>query len=308
MKFISVLISAILVFGSPSYAAIFKVTPVGPENVKVRYTQGQPTLYSDMQDSALLVFSHGLNEDKRLVFDVVVFNKGRSAQNFGTENISLVGENNQPIVVFGYEELVREAERKAGWAKFWLGLAGAATIVAASQSGYSSTYGHVHSPYGTSTFHTTTYDSSIAAGNMALASDATAYGFAQIQNSLDAKRARLNNSVLRTTTVDPGFTFGGQVITDEIKGKYPRTVALRVAWGGDMHEFRFTVTKGNQPTPPIPVAAGLEATAITPAADAPGWAPAPDNDAPYQDQQDYSSPPPPAEIKPGRTIPYPAGN
>lgn len=56
MKFVGVLLSALLVFASPSYAAIFKVTPVGPESVKVRYSQGQPTLYSDGPNGTILIF------------------------------------------------------------------------------------------------------------------------------------------------------------------------------------------------------------------------------------------------------------
>jgi hypothetical protein len=163
----------------------------------------------------------------------------------------------------------------------------------------------VHTSYGSATFHSTTYDSSIAAASAAAAADATAYGFAQIQNSLDAKRSQLNNSVLRTTTVDPGYSFGGQVVTDEIEGKYPRTITLRVAWSGDTHEFKFTVTKGNQPAPPIPAAASLEATGIIPPADTSGWTPAPEGGSAYQDGY---GPPPSGDIRPGRTIPYPTEN
>lgn len=255
------------------------------------------------QPDSSLIFSRGLDKDKRLVVEAFAFNKGATPHNFGVENVSLYYENGDSIVLFGYEELIRQAERKAGWAKFWVGLAGAADIIAASQTGYTSTYGHVHTSYGSASFHAETYNPSIAYANMDSASDTAVYRFAQIQNSLETVRLRLNKVTLRTTTVDPGNAFGGLVVSDEIEGKYPRTITLKVAWGGDAHTFTFVVTKGDQPTPPLPAAASVEATAIVPPANASEWTPAPDYPG-SASPQDYGPPPPQSEVRPGITIPY----
>lgn len=292
----------------PAFAGTFKVTPVGPESIKVRYLRGEPTIYSVKESGAMLVLSRGLNKDKRLVLDIVAFNSGNSPQNFGTENISLTGQNGKPITVFGFEELTRQAEKKAGWAKFWLGLAGVAGAVAASESAYSTTYGSISSRYGTSTYYAESYNPGVAAANMAVVAGATGYGFARIQGNLDNTLARLNNSILRTTTIDPGFSFGGQVITDSIKGDYPQNVALKIIWAGAEHDVEFTVTKGNQPTPPIPAAASIEATAVQMPPDSSGWTPAPESAEIYQgsDWQEYG-PPPREGVRPGVVIPYTEG-
>ena len=313
MKFGMIFALVLCAVSLPTEAAIFKVTPVGPESLKIRYLRGEPAIYSVRENGVILVVSHGLKDDKRLALEVLAFNKGGAPQNFGTENIGLTGKDGKAITVFGFEELTRQAENKATWAKIWLGLAGVAGAVAASESGYSTAHGSFSSSYGTSTFYAQTYNPAVASANMAAVAGATGYGFARVQANLDNTRERLSNSILRTTTIDPGQSFGGRVVTDSIKGGYPQTVVLKIMWAGEEHTIEFTVTKGNQPTPPIPAAATIEATSMPEPSDVAGWTPASDTGAPPSDNygpppQGYGPPPPTSDIRPGRSIPYPDEN
>lgn len=312
VKFGIIAALVLCVVSLPTQAAIFKVTPVGPDNLQIRYSRGEPQIYSLRDKGVILVVSGGMQENKRLAFDILAFNKSSAPQNFGTENISLTGKDGKAITVFGFDELTRQAERKATWAKIFLGVASVAETFGTSESGYTTTHGSISSPYGSATFSATTYDPAVARAEREAADRLTQYRFDRIQANLDTTLARLNNSILRTTTIDPGHAFGGQVVTDSIKGGYPQTVVLKINWVGEEHTIEFIVTKGNQPTPPIPMAVPLETASMPETSDMAGRTPAsgtgsrPSDD--YAPPQSYSATPPESDIQPGIRIPYPDEN
>jgi hypothetical protein len=234
--------AATCAFGVVGCAPTFTVTPLPDATQTLRYEQGTPTTFSDMASSSVQVTPLGVNNDRRLVFGVAAFNKGRAPSNFGVESLSLADDKVASVHIFTTEEIVHEAKVRAAWAQVAIALSGAAAAYAANANAYQTTNGYVAGPYGTSTFSATTYDPAAATLGTAAAVAGTAYGITAVQHSLDSSIANARTTMLQTTTVDPGSSYGGTTIADDIRD-YPQNVSLSVNWNGDVHVFKFNVTK-----------------------------------------------------------------
>jgi hypothetical protein len=68
--------------------------------------------------------------------------------------------------------------------------------------------------------------------------------FASIAQTLEATLAKLDGSVLRTTTIDPRASFGGFVVFDLPKGAGVRDMVVMVTFGGDTHDIPLNDTRG----------------------------------------------------------------
>lgn len=226
-------------------ATTYTVTPVPTATQVVRYDRGAPTATSQGEYGAVMVTPQGVNQAGRLVFSVVAYNDSDKPSNFGTENLSLT-VGGLPTRIYTHAELEREAKNAATTALVLTALAGAASAYAANQNAYSTGHGRIVTPYGVSTYSYSQYNPTAAAVGTAAATATTAVTMANIQNSLDETLARLGGTILQTTTVDPGSSFGGLAVSQRLKMKGPQIeTELVVNYNGETHRFRFTVAKAS---------------------------------------------------------------
>jgi len=161
---------------------------------------------------------------------------------------------------------------RAGWATFFGALAAGLNSYGASYQGQGRV-GNI------------TFDSPVARMYAMDRADAQNTALlASISQRLDATLANLNASVLRTTTIDPGTTFGGLVAFDLPKGLTLRDLIITVSFGGDTHEItmdpsaRLEAASSADLRPPTPAQA-VALTSTPPAqgaaSQAPVLAPAP---------------------------------
>jgi len=238
----------------------YSVAPIPDASQEIRYQQGTPTTYSEMDEGALQVTALGVNDERRLIFSVAAFNKGSGPSNFGVENISIEQQDGSPDQVFTSGELIHEAKVKAAWATFATALAGGLAAAAANNNAYTTTSGYI----GHHSFYMRTYDPGLAYAGTAAASAATAYGIANIQDSLDHSIANIRDGALQTTTIDPDNSYAGIVMAAALQSsQYPQNITMHVRWNGDDHVFRFAVGKGDIP-PPVPANIAQTPTPVAP--------------------------------------------
>lgn len=193
--------------------------------VKIRYVSGQPTFVSAQPGSVVELAAPEATRERRIGLGVAVFNNGQQPFTLGYENVSVRTSAGAPVPLVTYEQLQHQAKVRAGWATFFGALAAGLNTYGASQQGYGRV-GRI------------TFDSPIARQYALDRADAqNAALFTSISQRLDATLAGLNASVLRTTTIDPGTTFGGLVAFDLPKGLTLRDLIITVSFGGDTHEI-----------------------------------------------------------------------
>ncbi len=181
----------------------------------------------------------------RLSLGVVAFNDGHAGANLGAENVRVFTANGTSLRVFTYDQLVKEAKTAATWAAVAVALSGAANAYAASQPTTVNTYGSASGNLGYANYASTStiYNPANAALANSLNQAQTSRSINQIGATLDATLGSLGSSVLRTTTIEPGNAFGGNVIVDKPKFAKGEEATLRVVvtFSGEEHEFRFSV-------------------------------------------------------------------
>jgi hypothetical protein len=113
-----------------------------------------------------------------------------------------------------------------------------------SASEPATTYGNV----GGTPFSVTTYDPYYAAALSARTDAQTGAAMANVNSELDATLSRIHDSTLQTTTVQPGMAYGGNVFVTPPRNlgaaKGPVVVDVTVNVGGDVHAFKFTLSRG----------------------------------------------------------------
>ncbi len=240
----TVIVAAIAAIALTGCASTYVTRPIIADGQQVRYEQGIPTTLSEKKSGAVEVTPLGVDADKRLVFGVAAYNEGKIPQNFGVENLSLMGTDGKPIGIMTADEIIRSAQRKAEWAEVALAFIGAADAYAAAASARTTTTGHVYGPGGSASFTATTYDPALAYAGAHQAAAETAHNMAQVEGALSRTIASARTQVLQTTTVDPGTSYGGDAVVDGLGGDdFPHDLILTVQWNGDEHVFRFTMTK-----------------------------------------------------------------
>jgi hypothetical protein len=225
-------------------------------NQTIRYNRGMPTTLADGTSGSIQVTPLGVNDDKRLVFGMAVLNKSRTAENFGIEDVSIIGADGIATRIYSRDELVHEAKVRAEWQEAAVLVAGVALAVVAAQNANSITRGFLASnalavasdglsasAHSVSTFSAKTYDSTAAVLNGAAVAAATGYTLTSIKSSLDQALDHYDGQLLQTTTVEPGATFGGEVIANLPSGNLPKEMLLRANWNGEQYEFLYTLGK-----------------------------------------------------------------
>lgn len=225
-------------------AVTYRVTPVETPLTTVRYDHGAPTTSLEQRNGAVQVTPMQFDPDGKLVFAVAAYNNAGTPTNFGTENIETSAQDRR-LHIYTVDDLVREARNKAiaaSVALAMLGVAGAAVSQAAAHQTYHSSF---HTPYGAYHYKATYYDGAQAAAGTAASIAGASAGIYAVNRSLDAAIAGIGQTVLQTTTVDPGETVAGRVLVQRSRGKYPQEIAMLVHWNKEDYPFRFQVTKSD---------------------------------------------------------------
>jgi hypothetical protein len=242
LRLVAAALAAALLSGC---AVSYSVTPLSSGEQTVRYDRGTPTLFDDKEKGSVQITPLGVAPDGRLVFGMAIFNKGAAASNFGIENLTSMDASKLALKVYSKDELEHEARVRAQWQAFAAVLAGAAGAYAAQQNAYSTTNATLFTPRGgVATLTATTYDPAAAAIGTAAAAAATGYTLNSIRNSMDDTLAHLNGSMLQMTTIDPGRSYGGEVVVDMPKGRdYPKQFSVETNWNGEAYSFDFSVSQ-----------------------------------------------------------------
>ncbi|HEY2773705.1 MAG TPA: hypothetical protein VGK20_06610 [Candidatus Binatia bacterium] len=224
-------------------AVTYHVAPLESPPATVRYDHGAGTISLVQHNGALQMTPFGV-ENGKLVFGVAAFNNSAHPANFGVENIHVVTGENKGLRVFTADDLAREARNKATAESVGLavvGAAGVAASIAASDQSYHGTY---HTPHGSYRYHEHYEDPGVAIAGSALSAGAAGAGIYAVQRSLDATLAGIGQTILQTTTLDPGRSVGGRVVIAKSQSNYyPQDVTVIVDWNGEQYAFPFRVEK-----------------------------------------------------------------
>ena len=242
-------VAAITALSLGACATSYSVTPVAGAAQNLTYDHGSAVVMSKKENGAVRVAPTSTAFQGRMSLGVVAFNDSKVSANLGTENVHVFTAAGAPVPIFTYEQLAKEAKTRAAWAAFAVALSAGANAYAASQPTTVTTYGTAYGSRGGAVNYSSTatvYNPANAALANSINQAQTSRTMGQIGATLDATLAGLGNSVLRTTTVEPGSAFGGNVIIGKPKFAKGEDQALRVLvnFNGEEHEFHFSVGAG----------------------------------------------------------------
>lgn len=211
----------------------------------VNYSQGAPTVVSQRKSIASVTVYPEANS--HVVLFVGGQNRSAANINFGTENVS-ADANGKLLRVFSYDELARKAKSAVSWKRFASAVGGGLQAGAAAQpahttySGtYNGGYGYNNTPYSGRYYGTaTTVDpAQRALAQSAIIADSRAQGAAL--NQEENQRLSALQSILRTTTIQPGQMYGG--IVEIARPPASSIMNVRVSFAGEAHTFSFRVAR-----------------------------------------------------------------
>jgi len=212
-----------------------------------RMNAGVETVTSHLPQSKARITEPEERADKRVAVEVAVLNQSEQRFNFGPEDISVETADGQPVTVVAYDRLLREEKKRQGSRKLGAVLRAMGNSLAAADAGYShgsfSAYGSggawAHGTY-------SSYDEGQAYAAQVLATHENRAIHREVQerNAIAMDALGVN---LRTTTIDPGKAFGGQVVFELPptlrKSKAPVDLVIRVNAGGETHAFHAQLVK-----------------------------------------------------------------
>ncbi|UNK56191.1 hypothetical protein MNQ95_08365 [Pseudoxanthomonas daejeonensis] len=236
------LLGAIAALMLSSCATTYSITPVDTGAAMVTYGNGLPTTDLERANGAVQVTPLGVASNGRLTFAVAGYNKLVVPSDFGPEHFAAragVAE----LRLYTYDQLEQEAQSAAAWAAFAVALTGAAAVYAANDQAWQTTDTTLYTPDGAYTVSTTTYDPALAAAGTAAATAATMAGIDFVGQQLDAARARLGDTILQSTTLDPQQAYGGYIVVARPKVRPPYVVEVSARWNNEDYRFRFNVAK-----------------------------------------------------------------
>lgn len=240
-------------------------TPIALYPVKVgaesaRYDRGRATVNLELPDGAVEIRPVSTGKDE-VSLAVAVFNKSGRPANFGLENIR-VRINGTPAYLPTHDQLMANARDKARDRKIATALiAGVAAGAASTLSNSYSYHQRVYTPHG-SYGRTIRWEDNmpgIVGATAAVAGGAVViHG---IDRKLDYTLDRIDGSILQTTTVDPGNSFGGVVVVPfDRKMPLPAEIRVEIDWNGTPYMFGFRLTpQGVAVPPPFPATTRAEA-------------------------------------------------
>jgi hypothetical protein len=232
-------------------ATTLKLYPVAAEGQKEIFQGGIETLISAKQSLvAIRPSDNTYQSEQRPSLVVTITNGTDEPYNFGPGNIS-ASVNGQYVKVFTYDELVAEVKAQQAWAVVATALNAAVQSMNAANAGYTYNSGTYNPSYSGSDYSGYGYGSSGYTYNAAAAQQAQAASNAQTQANMTAIQTQTNvalnqleATMLRKETVFPQKTFGGYITLDDLPvPDSENEVIIDISAGGEMHKFKFKVTK-----------------------------------------------------------------
>ena len=236
--------------------------PIGSETA--HYERGTPTVSYDMPRGSVQIRPLPV-EDGRVAFSVAVFNKSVRAANFGTENISAT-INGSPASIPTYDQLVSAAEAKARGAKVGTALlAGVIAGVASTASNEGTYYRRYGGPRHGYVEAIHWHDDRTGRAGATAAAASGAMVIRGIDDKLDYTLDELGGQALRTTTIDPGASFGGMIIVSGVSRNVPyANIRLAIYFDGVRYPFAFRLAPvGAGPAKSMPATQPVEASSAT---------------------------------------------
>lgn len=253
------LLAALLATVSGGCATTYSLSAMPRQEQEVAYHMGVPALRSIKPASVVEVIPRAATFEGRSEVFIVAYNDSGEPHTLGTENISALRDGGAHRI-FTFAELQRQAEREAAWQQFAVALSAAAQSISNAQAAYSTSYSN-YSGYSTATA-TSRYGTATATGSTFGASTTTTYNpaitqrleaenqartqsqLSQIEGQLGATVRDLQQNILRTTTIQPGMSFGGRVVLDTPQlDENEDEIELTVDFAGDQHVFLFSAAK-----------------------------------------------------------------
>ena len=218
----------------------------------IRYDRGIPSIDSVQAHSIVRVVNVEGNGKKAASFVIAILNTGGQPFNFGPENVSIRPAGLKPVALTTYEQAIEAERKKQGRDKFWAGVAAFGREISESDAANtyaSGTYSGTTSGYVGNNFVTaqtsgsysgTQYDSGAALAAQRNAREMDAQDRADLEAKW-AARSAATSTLLRTTTVSPGITYGGiatfPINSEMQKVRGPLQVTIEVDMSGEKHIF-----------------------------------------------------------------------
>lgn len=237
----ALVIAAAALLGGCASTETVRFQPSAQQQALVR--DGNPALVSRKKSSIVLIrpAAREFRKGGRPVFVVAVNNLTNAPLDFRVADVEatqVVEQQDAPLKVITYEELVQEERNRQIAAAILVGLAAGANAAAASQAGRYNSTTTVHTPRGTYTAHTTGYSPTAAAIAQANASVENEAAIAATIERGQVNMAVLERDVIKDNTLLPGEWYGGQLHLQPLAGSTeskPYRIVLKV--GPDRHEI-----------------------------------------------------------------------
>jgi hypothetical protein len=224
-------IAALAALALAGCATSYSLQPTASDDV--RYKDGVPFLRSAMTETKVAVAPGRRVFNGRMSMVVGAWNNSSSPLNFGPENIRVSTSNGTQLRVYSIDDLEREADRRAGWQTAIAAVGAVSGTISASQP----TTAYVG---GTPV---TVYDPAASEAAQSEVNERSAQELASIEAQKDRAIGQYENSILRTTTVDPGSSITGSIVIDKptFSSGEQQTIHVTVDFGPDHHAFELNV-------------------------------------------------------------------
>lgn len=244
---------ALTISGTAIAATPLALYPVNVGTETARFDRGLATVNLELPSGAVEIRPLATARGE-ITLGVAVFNKSGRPANFGIENIR-VRINGLPAYLPTHDQLMAEAREKARDRKIAAALVTGVVAGAASTMPNSYSYRQrVYTPRGSYSRTIRWEDNTpgIIGATAAVAGGAVViHG---IDRKLDYTLDRIDGSILQTTTVDPGNSFGGVVVVPfDKKLPLPAEIRVEIEWNGALYPLGFRLTpQGVAVPPPFP--------------------------------------------------------
>lgn len=224
---------------TPSFAVEYTLDLKATEQQASRMLRGIETIESKKERSSLLVREAAGPTEPRAVFKILVQNTGDRPFNFGPENIRLRLTDGSFVNMVTRRQMVAEEAKRAKNKRMLAGLAAGLRGAAAARAGDYDGTAFVSTPRnGTAIVSYSGTNNAASARAMADADAQTLRERSMLDTQFADRMMRLD-SVVQTTTLDPGMEFGGQIhfsgpkSMERVKEPYP--VTLEITIGDEVH-------------------------------------------------------------------------
>ena len=241
---LAIALAATAVSPTSALAAKLRLDLTASADQRTRMDNGIEAVDADLPGSSVRILESEEPVRKRGVLLIYVLNAGGEPVNFGPENVTIESEAGEAFEVIPYDTLVKEEKNRQMWAAIATGLAAASNSYNASTSATSYGSFNAYGSGGWSRGNYSTYNPAAASMATSLANTQNQQSFDRLATNRVASMEALKVN-MRTTTVDPGKDFGGQVTFELPKAlrssKVPVPLRIKVRMGAEEHVIAGTL-------------------------------------------------------------------